>query len=266
MSTIPAKVIERIKDNLGRLQKVLDQAKQRDINEADTVVIVSDLLCYVFGFDKYSEITREYAIRNNFCDLAIKVDSEIKFLIEVKSIGTTLHDKHYQQALDYGANAGVEWIILTNGYIWKVYKVRFDKPIRTDFICEINMIDIKIKNQTDLDKLYILCKEGLKKNAIDEFTEHRMTVNKYYIGAIIQSDIISEAIRKELKKISNTIKVEETEISDIIRNDVIKRDLIESQEAIAANDSYNKILKKAAKDKAKNEGLKKTQDQTNEIT
>ena len=42
--------------------------------------------------------------------------------------------KQYQQALDYGANNAPEWIVLTNGIVWKVYRVRFEKPIHTDFI------------------------------------------------------------------------------------------------------------------------------------
>lgn len=58
MAMIPAKVIDRFKDNLSKIQKVIEQAKNRDINEADTVVIVSDVLSLLFGYDKYTEITR----------------------------------------------------------------------------------------------------------------------------------------------------------------------------------------------------------------
>lgn len=145
MAAIPVKVVDRFKDNLSKIQKVVEQAKNRDINEADTVVIVSDVLSLLFGFDKYTEITREYAIKGQYCDLAVKLDEKLKFLIEVKAIGITLSEKHYQQALDYGANNGTEWIILTNGLVWKVYKVRFEKPIRTDFVAEFNILDLKIK-------------------------------------------------------------------------------------------------------------------------
>ncbi len=251
MATIPVKVIERIKDNLNKLQKVLEQAKNRDINEADTVVIVTDILVNIFGYDKYTEITREYVVKSTFCDLAIKIESDLKFLIEVKAIGITLTDKHYEQVLNYGANNGCEWIILTNGLVWKVYKVKFEKPIKTDLVCEFSFLDLKIKNQNDLDKLFILCKEGLKKNAIDEFTQHRMVVNKYYIGSILQSSYVIEIIKRELKKINILLKVEDDEVLSLLNNEILKRELLDSPDAIDANDKYNKILKKLDKIKIK---------------
>jgi predicted type IV restriction endonuclease len=263
MATVPAKVTDRFRSNLNKIQKVIEQAKVRDINEADTVVIVSDILTDIFGYDKYSDITREYAIKNTYCDLAIKVDGNLKFLIEVKSIGTTLAEKHYQQALDYGANNGTEWIVLTNGLVWKIYKVRFEKPIHTDLVCEFNMTELKLKNTNDIDKLFILCKEGLKKNAIDEFTQHKMVVNKYYIGAIIQSDSVLEVVKKELKKIDVLLKVETEEVKTLIINDVMKRELLESPDALDASDKYNKIIRKLEKKKVKSKVSEKSDEEDN---
>jgi hypothetical protein len=214
------------------------------------VVIVSDILSEILGYDKYNEVTREYAIKSTYCDLAIKIENSIKFLIEVKAIGLTLQEKHYQQVLDYGANYGVDWIILTNGLIWRVYKVKFDKPIKTDFICEINITELKLKNDSDVEKLYILCKEGLKKNAIDEFTDHKMTVNRFFISAILQSDSVLDIIKKELRKINSNTKAENEEVLTILKTEILKRELIDAPEAIVAIDKYNKTMKKIAKDKA----------------
>lgn len=70
MAAIPAKVRDRVKDNLGKIQKIPEQAKARDINEADTVAIVSDVLTDILGYDKYMEVTREYAVKGTYCDLA----------------------------------------------------------------------------------------------------------------------------------------------------------------------------------------------------
>lgn len=258
MANVPNKVLDRFKENLSKIQKVVEQAKSRDINESDTVVIVTDVLTSIFGYDKYTEITHEYAIKNTYCDLAIKLDGSLKFLIEVKAIGITLADKHYQQALDYGANNGTEWIILTNALNWKIYKVKFEKPIRTDLVCDFNILDLKVKNQNDIDKLFILCKEGLKKNAIDEFTQHRMVVNKYYIGAILKSDVVFDVIKKEIKKINPLVKVDDEEVSSLITNEVLKRELIDSPEAIEANEKYFKIVKKLEKKKIKAKDLERS--------
>jgi predicted type IV restriction endonuclease len=34
-----------------------------------------------------------------------------------------LKDAHAKQAVDYAANLGVEWVALTNGQMWKVFRV-----------------------------------------------------------------------------------------------------------------------------------------------
>lgn len=251
MAAIPAKVIERIRDNLGKIQKVIEQAKDRDINEADTVVIVSDVMSMLFGYDKYTEITREYAIKGQYCDLAVKIDGKPKFLIEVKAIGTSLSEKHLQQAITYGTKDGTEWIILTNGLEWRVYKVRFEQPVKTDTVCEFNLLETKTKKQGDLDKLFILCKEGLKKNAIDEFSQHGMIVNKYYLSVILRSEPVIDAMKKEFRKIDPQINIETDEIVGLLNNDVLKRELLDSSGTVDANEKYAKIIKKLEKKKIK---------------
>jgi hypothetical protein len=41
-----------------KFQQVLNLAKDRDVNEADTVSIIKDMLADIFGYDKYLDITR----------------------------------------------------------------------------------------------------------------------------------------------------------------------------------------------------------------
>jgi hypothetical protein len=85
MASIPKKVAERLVAGLKRYQPILAAAKARDVGETDTVTIVKDMLADIFGYDKYSELTSEYAIRGTYCDLAIKLDAKLSTLIEVKA-------------------------------------------------------------------------------------------------------------------------------------------------------------------------------------
>ena len=94
MANIPSKISDRFVKQVGKYQKILKKASDNDINEADTVTIIVDILSDIFGYDKYTEITSEYAIRNTYCDLAIKLDDEVKYLIEVKSISLDLKENH----------------------------------------------------------------------------------------------------------------------------------------------------------------------------
>ncbi len=73
----PKKVAERIKGGLKKFRKVLQEARNADRSEQDTVTIVTDMLADVFGYDKYEELTGEYAIRGTYCDLAVKLDGKV---------------------------------------------------------------------------------------------------------------------------------------------------------------------------------------------
>ncbi|MDO9530403.1 MAG: hypothetical protein Q7J27_14765 [Syntrophales bacterium] len=103
MANIPKKAIDRLTKEVGKFQKILTAAKVRDINEADTLKIVTDMLSDIFGFDKYTEITSEYVIKGTYCDIAVKIDDALKYLMEVKAVGIDLKDGHLKQAINYGA-------------------------------------------------------------------------------------------------------------------------------------------------------------------
>src|SRR5947209_2862094 len=133
---ISKRATSRIVTELKRYQPILADAKRRDISESDTVVIVGDMLADVLGYNKYQEITAEFAIRGTYVDLAVRVGTDIRFLVEVKAIGSELKDNHVKQAIDYGANQGIEWAILTNGTTWRIYKILFKQPIEKTLVFE----------------------------------------------------------------------------------------------------------------------------------
>ena len=203
MANIPKKADDRITKNVGKFQRVLKIAKDRDVNEADTVIIVGDILSEVFGFDKYIEVTSEFAIRGTYCDLAIKTNGKIQYLIEVKAIGLDLKEHHLRQVVDYGANQGVQWVILTNGILWEIYRIRFEKPLNYDLVSSFNFLELNPRKADDQEKIFLLCKEGLTKAVREDYYEHVQSVNRFVIGAIILSDEVVNVIRRELRKLSS---------------------------------------------------------------
>ena len=245
MASIPKKVIERFSKAIPRFQHVLKLAKDRDVNESDTVSVLNDILGEVFGYDKYLEVTSEFSIRGTYCDLAIKIEDKVHFLIEAKAIGVDLKENHMKQACDYGANHGVQWVVLTNGIDWRIYRIRFEQPISYDLVASFDFLNINLKNENDLDLLFLLSKEGLSKNARDDYYEKVQSVNKYIIGNLILNDDVLGVIRRELRKIAEGIKVDVNEIEQIVRTQVLKREVIESDEALAAKNKLNKFYKKS---------------------
>jgi predicted type IV restriction endonuclease len=168
MARLPRRAAERVAAGLKKFQPILAAAKARDVKESDTVVIVTDLLHEVFGYDKYSEISSEHMIRGTFCDLVVKLDGALALLIEVKAIGLELKDQFVKQAVDYAANQGCEWVALTNGIAWQVYKVGFSKPIQHELVVSLDLATMNPRSAEHIDLLGLLAKEGWQKAHLGE--------------------------------------------------------------------------------------------------
>jgi hypothetical protein len=231
---VPKKVAERIAAHLKQYQAVLELQKSRDVSEADTVTVVKDLLSDVFGYDKYAELTSEHSIRATFCDLAVKLDGKLAFLIEVKAIGVELKDGHVRQAIDYAANQGCEWVVLTNAIEWRLYHVIFKKPIDKKEIAHFLVPGMSHKSEADLERLYLLTREGFTKSALADYRDRKEATSRYMFAAVILgSDPVLSAIRREIQRVSE-VRVEPDVIEKMLREDVLKRDCIEGPEAEAA--------------------------------
>src|SRR5215216_1225920 len=92
--------LDRAKPELRRYQKILENARARDVGESDTVLICTDFLSDVLGYDKYGEITAEFVIRSTFCDLAIKTNGQLRFLYRGESDRHRTPENHLRQAVD----------------------------------------------------------------------------------------------------------------------------------------------------------------------
>lgn len=246
---ITKKTEERIKSSIGKFQKVLGIAKDRDLNESDTVSIITDMLAEVFGYDKYLEVTSELAIRGTYCDLAIKLNDKFEYLIECKAIGIDLKDNHLRQAIGYGANKGIQWIILTNGMEWQIHKLKFEQPIQCELVTKFNINELSMKNERDIEKLAIITKEGVEKNLREELYEKIQCVNKFVVGQLLLFEPVISTVRRELKKLSDGINVEEAEVIALLRDSVLRREIVDetSDEVQAASSKVAKFYKQAAK-------------------
>ena len=244
MASVPKKLADHYAKTVSKFQCVLKAAVDRDINEADTVAIVKDIFSDVMGFDKYTEITREYAIRGTFCDLAIKIEDKLQYLVEVKAIGLDLKENHLRQAVNYGVNQGVQWVVLTNGVRWELYRIRFERPVKHELVSSFDFLDLKPKKSEDQEILFLFSSEGLDKSAREDYYERVKCVNRFVIGNLVLSDPIVTLIRREVKKLSKGLKLDKSEVDTILRKEVLKRDVIEGEEAAKALARVKQIARK----------------------
>lgn len=244
MASIPKKVAERLVTGIKRFQPILAAAKARDVGESDTVTIVTDMLADVFGYDKYSEVTSEFAIRGTYCDLAIKIDGELKTLIEVKAIGLDLKDAHAKQAVDYAANQGVDWVLLTNGIVWRVYRVIFAKPIDNELILETNFSALSARNENDLESIFLWSKEAWVRSALGDYHTQKQALSRFFIAALLTTEPLLDTLRRELRRHSPDVRISQEQIRDVLLNEVLKREVAEGEKA---DESRKRIAKGVAK-------------------
>lgn len=253
MPTVPKKVYERLVAGIKQFQPILASAKSRDVNEADTVTIIKDMLASVFGYDKYSEVTSEFAIRGNYCDLATKLDGAIATLIEVKAIGLELKDQHVKQAVDYAANQGVDWVLLTNGMVWRVYRIQFTKPIEQELVVDVDFSCLNHKLERDIELLYLWCKEGWVRSVLGDYHSHKQALSRYVLGAVVLTDPVLDVIRRELRRLSPDARIDTDEIKAVLVSEILKREIIEGEKADEAKKKISRAANNALRTKAAKE-------------
>jgi|HubBroStandDraft_2_1064218.scaffolds.fasta_scaffold14256_2 hypothetical protein len=240
---VSAKVASRITAQLKTYQGILAQAMKKDSSEGDTVVIVTDMISDILGYDKYQNLSSEHAIRGTYVDLMVSVDNKPRFLVEVKAVGTELKDNSIKQAVDYAANKGVDWVILTNGIVWRVYKVVFAKPIDKVLVCELNALEASSKGPEAIECFGSLSLEGFSKDSLSDWFHEKQITSKFAIAALLLSEAMLDSLRLQIRRLSQ-VRVEIDDLRSLLTDEVIKRELIDGDEAKSASGFLKKLQRR----------------------
>jgi hypothetical protein len=251
MAKIPKKFSDRVAQRLKHYQGITAAQRTRDVSEADTVTVIKDILADIFGYDKYSELTSEQQIRGSFCDLAIKIDGKIKYLIEAKSAGLDLNESHLRQAVNYGANQGIEWIVLTNSIEWRVFKVIFNQPVAHEEVVTFSLANVSAQKDEDLECLFLLAREGIASDAISTFHQRAQLLNRFTVAHTIMTDSIVSALRRELRRLFPDLKVDQEQIAQILETEVLKREVLDGEKAKDAAARIKKAVQRLNRKVAK---------------
>lgn len=190
------------------------QAQRDNLNEADTVVRISKVFEEVLGYDPLNEIGREAQLKGKYVDLAIKIDGVIRLLVEAKSAGTMLRDRHIEQAEGYASRNNYRWVLLTNGVMWNLYHLTFEQGIEYEraFSVQLGVDDL----DTVCDKLCLISRDSVRKQLLERFWEHQSALNPSALGkCIFQEDVLSH-LRRAIRK-ANGILVDPEDLVTAIQ-------------------------------------------------
>jgi hypothetical protein len=190
---------------LGEFTKKLRQYHKRlttlngnELNEADTVFHFGHFLSNVLGYDRMTDITREFAVRSTYCDYAIRINNKLKLLIEVKAMPVSLKETHLRQAASYAINAGVEWCLLSNGNDFQLYHIEFTKPVDMNLVFSVNVMNDDIKEVAR--NLYYLSKASFKKGEIKDYWAQINTLSDANLAKALLSEDVLKAARRVIKR------------------------------------------------------------------
>lgn len=214
---------DRVRTAIRRFSRPLADLVERDANEGDTRLLVTDFLCEGLGYDKYEDLTTEYQVKGEFADYGVRIDQQMVAFIEVKRCTQKLGIRQLRQVQMYAVNEGVEWMVLTNGQVWQVWHLTAGMPVAMDLALEVDLLsDTGLAAKANL--LFHLSKEAVKRRLLDELWRAKAATAPRSLAAVLTSDVVLDAIRKEIRR-RTTYNSDPVEIEKIIKTEVVRPEL-----------------------------------------
>lgn len=189
----------KLYQDLKKYKSMYLRKQYTDLNESDTRIMVNSLLTDVFGYEELEEIKTEYRIRGEYADYVIQLARKKHFVIEVKAIQLDLTEKHLRQSLNYAANEGIDWVILTNGRQIELYKVIFAKPITHKKIFSFDLTDLK-ELKKSVEYVHYLTKKSVVKDELGHYWKRFKVLEPKDLSKNFYSEEVVRFFRRKLKK------------------------------------------------------------------
>ena len=216
-----------IKSGLRKFAKPLAELVSRDANEGDTRLLITDFLCEALGYDKFEDLTTEYAVRYEFADYGVRINKQLTAFIEVKRAAQQLNAKHLRQVETYAVKEGLEWLILTNGQHWQVYHVTAatGRQVQTEMLFEVDLLGDETPAKKT-EHLFLIHREALKKNVIAEEWRRKAATSPSVIAQALLSQPVLDAVRKEIRS-RTKFNAESADLAKLVRTEVIRPGLLD---------------------------------------
>jgi predicted type IV restriction endonuclease len=188
--------------------------KYSELDESATRIMINSFLTDVLGYASLDEVKTEYMIRGTYADYIVQIKGKRHFIVEVKSMGLELSPKHLRQTVNYAANEGIEWALLTNGRRFQFYKILFQKPIDSRRVFSVDLSEDDTLEQA-ADNLQYLGKHLLPHKGLDNLWHKYSALEPMNISRLLFSKPIINYIRRELRRTSKS-QFESEEIRGVI--------------------------------------------------
>jgi predicted transport protein len=102
--------------------------------------------------------------------------------------------------VSYAVDEGVEWTVLTNGWMWQLYHIAFERPISVELVGEADLLG---KDRTPaVDLLYLITKEGVAAGKAAEYWATKLALSTPNLVKALLSEPVINAMRREFRRIT----------------------------------------------------------------
>ena len=200
------KVDREIRKQLLEARGLIEAASKADCNEAETRRRVERIFETVLGFEPFTNITREHAVRGageaEYCDFAVIIDDSQPrkpfMMVEIKRVNIELAAKHLGQVAAYAINAGCEWLLLTNGKDWRLYHVTFGQPPETTLVETWHLLTDDLPQLAE--KFALINLRNLKRSGLTHLWQKRNVLTPRNLLKVLLADETMVLLRRSLRR------------------------------------------------------------------
>jgi hypothetical protein len=188
----------KLNDTLKKYSKKYLHGKLTELDESGTRLMINEFLCEVLGYAAIEEVKTEYMIKGTYADYVVQLKGTRHFLVEVKSLSLNLSDSHLRQAVNYGANEGIEWALLTNGKSFDLYKILFNKPIESRKVFSIDLSDTKALKDA-IEVIQFMHKDAVANKGLEMLWNKCIALDPANVAGFLYTPNVINFIKKSLK-------------------------------------------------------------------
>jgi hypothetical protein len=220
--------VKGIRRGIKKYLPILREAREANRNEAETVMIATEFLKDVLGYDIFKEISKEFPVKDKSCDLALKIEGQAKILVEAKPISNALHDKNIEQAEMYGSRSGIPWVILTNGAQWHLYHLTFNEAEGIDRIrvLAVDLLGEETNEETYANQMAILHRDSVASGELEILWKKFSALEAKGLVHCLFSVRVLSHLRREVRR-ETGILIPFEEIAEGLKNLLDKSTLTE---------------------------------------
>jgi len=190
------------KKKISAYARLFKEAQECGKKEADIVMYIVQFLKDALKYDVFREISKEYQIKDKYCDIAIQLDGRVAMLIEAKQPGIKLADRHIEQAENYAMRSGTEWAALTNGCEWRLYHLEnTDEGMERALVFKTDLLDSFKQNPEEvLSKFLLLTRKNFVKGELDKYWQKVNLLTPQSLLRAVFTESVLRAVSRELNR------------------------------------------------------------------